>query len=210
MQVCGLVADHGGVHVLGAGCLAQGAAGLGAPPAHGACFGVGQVGQAGRVTAWFYEEMPQVNGAAGAAWRGWCQVRDDDQLVLAYRAAGQQRPLLPVLAVHEALCGAGHGCHPRTGNHLPAAPLPAVGPSAGMRTRPTMVPEPHVKPPAAPPTAAAAGRIRPGTTGAWAARRTGPSVQRLVEKRWNRHGDRAERPRRRIGGPVGGEDRRCQ
>ena len=114
--------DHAGVelrnpgHMLCAGCLTQSPAGLGAPPAHRPRFCAGQVGKARCVPAGSYEEMSQVDRAAGAAWRGRCEVGDDNQLVLADRASGQERSLLPVLAADKALrCGGaiGHGRYPR-------------------------------------------------------------------------------------------------
>jgi len=116
VQVRHVVANHGSVHMLCVGCLTQSPAGLGAPPAHRPRFCAGQVGKARCVPTGFYEEMSQVDRAAAAAWRDRCEVGDDNQLVLADRASGQERSLLPVLAADKALrCGGamGHGRYPR-------------------------------------------------------------------------------------------------
>ena len=97
---CGtLVPDHGCMHMLGPGDLAQRPAGARAPPAHGSPRG--QLDHPGRTrAAKARRKMSEIDGTAGATGR---QVRDDDQVILTDWAAGHQRSSCPVLMADEAL-----------------------------------------------------------------------------------------------------------
>ena len=133
MQVGHLIADDGRIHVLGARHFAQCPAGPGAPQAHCSCFRIGQIGQAGGMLAGLDQEMPEIDRATRQARGGRWQMRDNSQLIIADRAAGQQRSLLPVLAAHETFrygVAAGHGVipafHAAAGPGLHAAPRAAA------------------------------------------------------------------------------------
>jgi len=79
------------------------------------------------------QEMPEIDRATRQARGGRWQLRDNSQLIVADRAAGQQRSLLPVLAARETFrygVAAGHGVilafHAAAGPGLHAAPRVAT------------------------------------------------------------------------------------
>jgi hypothetical protein len=67
VQVRDSVADHRGVHMLGAGDLAQGPARPSRPPADALGFGFRQIGQTWRVPAWFDKQVTQVRAGTAVA-----------------------------------------------------------------------------------------------------------------------------------------------
>jgi hypothetical protein len=118
VQVRDSITDHGRIDVLRASDFAQGLARSRTPPAHAACLGVGQVGQAGCVPQRLYEEVSEVGGRAIAAqYIRWDDVGDEDEVIFGNRPTGYQRTPVAVLAADETVC-AGTDCrHVRQSCH---------------------------------------------------------------------------------------------